>query len=64
MTDIFRTFEGWSDVYNTFVQINAGFKSRVRYTSVLDPTSMAYYVSEILDAGRDRPLFMVIENYS
>ncbi|GLT95109.1 hypothetical protein SLE2022_128110 [Rubroshorea leprosula] len=36
-----------------------GFKSRVRYTSVLDPTSMAYYVSEILDAGRDRPLFMV-----
>ncbi|MBA0632803.1 hypothetical protein Godav_001481 [Gossypium davidsonii] len=36
-----------------------GFKSRVRYISVLDPTNMAYYVSEILDAGRDGPLFMV-----
>ena len=38
----------------------AGFKSRVRYISVLDPTNMCYYVSEILDAGRDGPLFMVI----
>ncbi|KAK8650135.1 hypothetical protein V6N13_139784 [Hibiscus sabdariffa] len=36
-----------------------GFKSRVRYISVLDPTNMAYYVSEILDAGRDGPLFML-----
>ncbi|XP_022745077.1 putative lysine-specific demethylase JMJ16 isoform X2 [Durio zibethinus] len=36
-----------------------GFKSRVRYISVLDPTNMAFYVSEILDAGRDGPLFMV-----
>ncbi|MFQ6650728.1 hypothetical protein Gotur_023548 [Gossypium turneri] len=36
-----------------------GFKSRVSYISVLDPTNMAYYVSEILDAGRDGPLFMV-----
>ncbi|XP_007030413.2 PREDICTED: putative lysine-specific demethylase JMJ16 [Theobroma cacao] len=36
-----------------------GFKSRVRYINVLDPTNMAYYVSEILDAGRDGPLFMV-----
>ncbi|KAE8678982.1 putative lysine-specific demethylase JMJ16 [Hibiscus syriacus] len=42
-----------------------GFKSRVRYISVLDPTNMAYYVSEILDAGRDGPLFMVsMENFS
>ncbi|KAK8491003.1 hypothetical protein V6N11_060082 [Hibiscus sabdariffa] len=41
-----------------------GFKSRVRYISVLDPTNMAYYVSEILDAGRDGPLFMVsVENF-
>ncbi|KAE8677025.1 putative lysine-specific demethylase JMJ16 [Hibiscus syriacus] len=40
-----------------------GFKSRVRYISVLDPTNMAYYVSEILDAGREGPLFMVsVEN--
>ncbi|CAL5363169.1 unnamed protein product [Camellia sinensis] len=36
-----------------------GFKSRVRYISVLDPTNMCHYVSEILDAGRDGPLFMV-----
>ncbi|KAK9017291.1 hypothetical protein V6N11_079771 [Hibiscus sabdariffa] len=36
-----------------------GFRSRVRYISVLDPTNMAYYVSEILDAERDEPLFMV-----
>ncbi|XWS64754.1 hypothetical protein CRYUN_Cryun05aG0030800 [Craigia yunnanensis] len=36
-----------------------GFKSRVRYIDVLDPTNMAFYVSEILDAGRDGPLFMV-----
>ncbi|KAI8556170.1 hypothetical protein RHMOL_Rhmol05G0231000 [Rhododendron molle] len=36
-----------------------GFRSRVRYISVLDPANMCYYVSEILDAGRDGPLFMV-----
>lgn len=36
-----------------------GYRSRVRYISVLDPTSMCYYVSEILDAGLDGPLFMV-----
>lgn len=42
-----------------------GFKSRVRYISIFYPTSMAYYVSEILDAGRDVPLFMVsLENFS
>lgn len=36
-----------------------GFKSRVRYINVLDPTNMCYYVSEILDAGKQGPLFMV-----
>ncbi|PIN21767.1 hypothetical protein CDL12_05537 [Handroanthus impetiginosus] len=36
-----------------------GFRSRVRYIDVVDPTKMSYYVSEILDAGRDGPLFMV-----
>ncbi|KAM3338737.1 lysine-specific demethylase JMJ18 [Capsicum galapagoense] len=36
-----------------------GFRSRVRYIDVLDPTNMCHYVSEILDAGRDGPLFMV-----
>ncbi|CAL0299970.1 unnamed protein product [Lupinus luteus] len=41
-----------------------GFKSRVRYISVLDPSStMCDYISEILDAGRGGPLFMVsLEN--
>lgn len=36
-----------------------GFRSRVKYINVIDPTDMSYYVSEILDAGKDRPLFMV-----
>ncbi|XP_043691747.1 lysine-specific demethylase JMJ703-like isoform X2 [Telopea speciosissima] len=36
-----------------------GFKSRVMYISVLDPMKMCHYVSEILDAGLFRPLFMV-----
>ncbi|XP_020247173.1 lysine-specific demethylase JMJ703 isoform X1 [Asparagus officinalis] len=36
-----------------------GYRSRVRYFSVLDPTQMCYYVSEILDAGLLGPLFMV-----
>ncbi|KAJ4776319.1 Transcription factor jumonji (jmj) family protein / zinc finger (C5HC2 type) family protein [Rhynchospora pubera] len=37
-----------------------GFKSRVRYLSVLDPTQMCYYISEILDGGDIGPLFMVM----
>ncbi|MCL7024368.1 hypothetical protein MKW94_002422 [Papaver nudicaule] len=36
-----------------------GFKSRVSYFNVLDPTKMCYYVSEIVDAGSSGPLFMV-----
>ncbi|GAB4855353.1 hypothetical protein Ancab_023974 [Ancistrocladus abbreviatus] len=36
-----------------------GFKSRVRYIDVSDPTNMCYYVSEILDGGPKGPLFMV-----
>ncbi|EEF40380.1 transcription factor, putative [Ricinus communis] len=46
----------WSNSQAIFPK---GFRSRVRYISVLDPTNMCYYVSEILDAGQDRPLFMV-----
>ena len=38
---------------------NAGFKSRVKYFSVVDPVQMTYYISEILDAGQQGPLFMV-----
>lgn len=47
-----------------FVLFDAGFRSRVRYTSVLDPTNMCYYISEILDPGRNGPLFMVMPNCS
>ncbi|RZC68872.1 hypothetical protein C5167_032122 [Papaver somniferum] len=36
-----------------------GFKSRVSYFNVLDPTKMCHYVSEIVDAGSSGPLFMV-----
>ncbi|KAI3470687.1 hypothetical protein Pfo_027350 [Paulownia fortunei] len=41
-----------------------GFRSRVRYVDVVDPTNMCYYVSEILDVGRDGPLFMVFVEHS
>ncbi|KAJ8459667.1 hypothetical protein OPV22_032593 [Ensete ventricosum] len=37
-----------------------GFKSRVRFYNVLDPTKLCYYVSEVLDAGSLGPLFKVI----
>lgn len=47
---------------NLFVLSNAGFRSRVRYISILDPTNMCYYVSEIVDVGREGPLFMVIRS--
>nr|URM60705.1 LSD family protein [Gymnema sylvestre] len=47
----------WCDSHAIYPK---GFRSRVRYINVLDPTNMCYYVSEILDAGRDEPLFMVI----
>ncbi|KAL7109075.1 hypothetical protein ACP275_06G152700 [Erythranthe tilingii] len=40
-----------------------GFRSRVSYIDVDDPTNTCYYVNEILDVGRDGPLFMVyVEN--
>lgn len=50
----------WEHVLMLICWVDAGFRSRVRYINVLDPTNMCYYVSEILDAGRDGPLFMVI----
>ncbi|OAY67314.1 Lysine-specific demethylase [Ananas comosus] len=46
----------WS---NTKAIFPKGFRSRVRYLSVLDPKQMGYYISEILDGGRLGPLFMV-----
>ena len=51
-----------SHVLICFILFDAGFRSRVKYISVLDPTNMSYYVSEILDAGLAGPLFMVITN--
>ncbi|KAG0484522.1 hypothetical protein HPP92_008601 [Vanilla planifolia] len=36
-----------------------GYRSRVRYWSIIDPSQTCFYVSEILDAGLLRPLFMV-----
>ncbi|XP_010934317.1 putative lysine-specific demethylase JMJ16 [Elaeis guineensis] len=41
-----------------------GFRSRVRYFNVLDPTQMCNYISEILDAGLLGPLFMVSVEHS
>ncbi|GAV82986.1 LOW QUALITY PROTEIN: JmjC domain-containing protein/JmjN domain-containing protein/zf-C5HC2 domain-containing protein/FYRN domain-containing protein/FYRC domain-containing protein/CRM1_C domain-containing protein [Cephalotus follicularis] len=44
---------------NSLAIFPKGFRSRVRYISVLDPTNMCSYVSEILDSGNGGPLFMV-----
>ncbi|CAN8305878.1 unnamed protein product [Cochlearia groenlandica] len=44
---------------NSRVIFPKGFRSRVKYINILDPTNMCFYISEILDAGRDSPLFMV-----
>ncbi|CAH8355227.1 unnamed protein product [Eruca vesicaria subsp. sativa] len=41
-----------------------GFKSRVKFLSVLDPTKLTNYISEVLDAGLAGPLFRVsLEEY-
>ncbi|KAM0001779.1 putative chromatin remodeling & transcription regulator FYR family [Helianthus debilis subsp. tardiflorus] len=41
-----------------------GFRSRVKYLDIFDPNNICYYISQILDAGLGRPLFMVSpENY-
>ncbi|XP_008388726.2 putative lysine-specific demethylase JMJ16 isoform X2 [Malus sylvestris] len=44
---------------NTQAIFPKGFRSRVRHMSVLDPTVMCHYVSEVLDAGQGGPLFKV-----
>lgn len=41
------------------ILLDVGFRSRVKYISVLDPTVRCYYVSEVLDARQAGPLFMV-----
>lgn len=52
--------KSWCSIQAIFPK---GFRSRVRYINILDPCSTCYYISEILDAGRGSPLFMVsLEN--
>ncbi|XP_058094569.1 putative lysine-specific demethylase JMJ16 [Magnolia sinica] len=48
--------KSWSNGKSIFPK---GFRSRVRYYSVVDPATMCYYISEILDAGLPGPIFMV-----
>ncbi|KAL2942708.1 putative lysine-specific demethylase JMJ16 [Bienertia sinuspersici] len=36
-----------------------GFKSRVKYINISDPSNMCNYISEIVDGGSRGPLFMV-----
>lgn len=42
-----------------FSSTSSGFKSRVKFFSVLDPTSIVTYTSEVLDGGLLGPLFQV-----
>ncbi|KAM7250286.1 hypothetical protein ACFE04_022169 [Oxalis oulophora] len=44
---------------NSLAIFPKGFRSRVRYVSVIDPSTMCYYISEILDGGHGGPLFKV-----
>ncbi|GER34913.1 transcription factor jumonji (jmj) family protein [Striga asiatica] len=41
-----------------------GFRSRVKYIDIFDPTKSCFYVSEVLDAGRKGPLFLVFVEHS
>jgi histone demethylase JARID1 len=46
----------WCNKYAIFPK---GFRSRVKFYNVLDPTRMSNYISEVLDAGLMGPLFRV-----
>ncbi|CAN8303828.1 unnamed protein product [Cochlearia groenlandica] len=46
----------WCNKYSMFPK---GFKSRVKFYNVLDPTRTSSYISEVLDAGLMGPLFRV-----
>ncbi|XP_026391695.1 lysine-specific demethylase JMJ18-like isoform X1 [Papaver somniferum] len=46
----------WS---SNLIKFPKGFKSRVSYLSVVDPTKMCSYISEVVDAGLLGPLFKV-----
>lgn len=48
--------KSWSNSQTIFPK---GFRSKVRYINVLEPASMGFYISEILDGGGVGPLFMV-----
>lgn len=39
----------------------AGFKSRVKFFSVLDPSTMCNYISEVIGGGVSGPLFKVLQ---
>lgn len=43
-----------------FSLISSGFRSRVYFFSVLNPTKIVTYISEVLDAGLLGPLFKVV----
>ncbi|KAJ9545932.1 hypothetical protein OSB04_025639, partial [Centaurea solstitialis] len=56
-----RSGKSWCD---NRVIYPKGFRSRVKFISIIDPANMCYYISEIVDAGSDKPLFMVsVENF-
>ncbi|XP_031482471.1 lysine-specific demethylase JMJ18-like isoform X1 [Nymphaea colorata] len=48
--------KAWCNKYAIFPK---GFRSRVRYLSVIDPTQGSHYISEILDVGISVPFFRV-----
>lgn len=41
------------------IGVSAGFKSRVKFHSIIDPAKRCNYICEILDAGLLGPLFKV-----
>jgi hypothetical protein len=47
-------------IWNVDSNSLSGYKSRVRFYSVLDPTQTCSYISEVLDAEVKQPLFKVI----
>lgn len=51
----------WSSriVTNRVNNVVAGFRSRVTFYNIQDPTAWCFYVSEVLDAGPLGPLFKV-----
>jgi hypothetical protein len=58
--------EVWSlfaTLFNILAFVNAGFKSKVKFFIIVDPSQMSYYISEILDIRLQGPLLMVIFSF-